>query len=297
MKDPYEILGVPRGASTDELQKAYRKLAKKLHPDLNPGDKTAEERFKQVAGAYDLLSDPDKRRRFDAGEIDASGAERPRERYYRDYASAAANGSPYENPSGFADFAQNDDFLAELLRRQARQAPGADVHYRLAVDFLDAINGANRRLTLPDGGSIDVNIPPGVREGQVLRLRGKGAPSRGDGPPGDALVEIEVKPHRYFTLQGDDILLDLPVTIQEAALGGSVRVPTPSGSVMMTIPKGSNSGTTLRLKGKGAARRGGGNGDQLVKLKVMLPSEPNAELNAFLSKWAPGPNDNPRRDM
>jgi len=300
VKDPYEILGVARGASADELQKAYRKLAKKLHPDLNPGDKTAEERFKQVAGAYDLLSDPEKRRRFDAGEIDALGAERPRERYYRDYASAAASGSPYENPSGFADFAQNDDFLAELLRRQARQArqaPGADVHYRLAVDFLDAINGANRRLTLPDGGSIDVNIPPGVREGQVLRLRGKGAPSRGEGPPGDALVEIEVKPHRHFTLQGDDILLDLPVTIQEAALGGSVRVPTPSGSVMMTIPKGSNSGTTLRLKGKGAARRGGGNGDQLVKLKVMLPSEPNAELNAFLSKWAPGPNDNPRRDM
>ena len=304
MKDPYETLGVVRGASADEIQKAYRKLAKKLHPDLNPGNKDAEARFKDVAGAYDLLSDPEKRRRFDGGEIDASGAERPRQRYYRDYAPEGFAGAPYENPSGFADFAETDDFLAELLRRrteQARNAPGTDLHYHLAVDFLDAINGASRRLTLPSGGSLDVTIPAGIREGQVLRLRGKGAPSRGNGPPGDALVEIAVLPHPFFTLEGDDIRLELPVTIKEAVLGGKVKVPTPSGSVMMNIPKNSNTGAVLRLKGKGAARRGGGHGggrgDELVTLKVVLPDKPDADLEEFLSKWSPGPDYDPRRNI
>lgn len=300
MKDPYEILGVVRSTSSDDIQKAYRKLAKKLHPDLNPGDKSAEAKFKEVAGAYDLLSDPEKRRRFDSGEIDASGSERPRERYYRDYASEAAGGNPYENTSGFADFAQTDDFLAELLRRQARQArraPGADMHYRLAIDFLDAVNGARQRLTLPDGGTIDVTIPPGVQDGQTLRLRGKGAASRGEGPPGDALVEISVRPHRFFVQHGDDIHVEVPVTLSEAVLGAKIKVPTPGGPVMVSVPKGSNTGTILRLKGKGMPVKGGGHGDQLVKLKLMLPAEPNADLEAFLRTWSPGAAYDPRRDM
>ena len=299
MKDPYETLGVAKSATAEDIRSAYRKLAKKLHPDLNPGDKSAEEKFKQVAGAYDLLSDTEKRRRFDAGEIDASGAERQHERYYKDYAEAAAGRRYQSASSGFDDFAQQDDFLAELLRRreqQARRAPGADRQYQLEVDFLDAVNGATRRITLPDGGSLDVTIPAGIEEGQVLRLRGKGAPSRGEGPPGDALVEIAIRPHRFFTREGDDILLELPITISEAVLGAKVKVPTTTGAVMATVPKGSNTGTTLRLKGKGAPKKGGGHGDELVKLKVMAPTAPDAELEKFLSGWTPG-NYDPRRDM
>ncbi|MBL8675201.1 MAG: J domain-containing protein [Rhodospirillales bacterium] len=298
MKDPYETLGVARDASADDIQKAYRRLAKKHHPDLNPGNKAAEDRFKEVSAANELLSDPDKRRRFDAGEIDASGAERPRPRYYKDFAAEAAEGHPYENRSGFADF-EGDDIFAELLRRQAqaaRRAPGMDLRFHLGVDFLDAVNGATRRVTLPDGGTLDVSIPAGIEQGQVLRLRGKGAPSRGEGPPGDALVEISVAPHRFFTRHGDDIRMELPVTLGEAVLGGRVEVPTPTGSVMMTIPKGSNTGAVLRLKGKGVARRGAP-GDLFVTLKVALPTAPDAELEAFLAGWKPVAGYDPRKEL
>jgi DnaJ-class molecular chaperone len=299
MKDPYEILGVAKTASADEIQKAYRKLAKKLHPDLNPGDKHAEEQFKEVSAANDLLSDPEKRRRYDAGEIDASGAEKapPHARYYRDYAGGA--GHPYESQSGFADFAESDDLIAELLRRsaeQARRRPGADLHYELQVDFLDAVNGATKTITLPGGGTLQVTIPPGVEDGQILRLRGKGAPSPGEGEPGDALVQIVVKPHRTFTREGDDIHVELPITVKEAALGGEVRAPTTTGSVMLKIPKRSNTGDVLRLRGKGVKKRDGA-GDELVKLKVMMPTEPEPELEAFLAGWKASPSYDPRKEM
>ncbi len=299
MKDPYEILGVAKTASADDIRKAYRKLAKKLHPDLNPGDKNAEEQFKEVSAANDLLSDPEKRRRYDAGEIDASGAEKapPHPRYYRDYAGGA--GHPYESQSGFADFAESDDLIAELLRRsaeQARRRPGADLHYELQVDFLDAVNGAAKTITLPGGGTLQVTIPPGVEDGQILRLRGKGAPSPGEGEPGDALVQIVVKPHRTFTREGDDIHVELPITLKEAALGGEVRAPTPTGSVMLKIPKRSNTGDVLRLRGKGVKKRNGA-GDELVKLKVMMPTEPEPELEAFLAGWKPAPTYDPRKEM
>ena len=299
MKDPYETLGVAKTASADEIRSAYRKLAKKLHPDLNPGDSQAEERFKEVAAANDLLSDPEKRRRFDAGEIDASGAERPppNARYYRDY--AAEGGHPYESHSAYGDFAQGDDLFAELLRRsaeQARRRPGADLHYELPIDFVDAVNGASKTISLPQGGTLNVTIPPGVEDGEILRLRGKGAPSRGEGPPGDALVQIVVRPHRYFTREGDDILLDLPITVKEAALGAEIRTPTTTGSVMLIIPKRSNTGDVLRL-GKGVKRPRGRAGDELVKLKVMMPTEPEPELEAFLTDWKPSRNYDPRKEM
>ncbi len=299
MRDPYEILGVAKTATADDIRKAYRKLAKKLHPDLNPGDKRAEEQFKEVAAANDLLSDPDKRRRFDAGEIDASGAEKapPNARYYRDY--AGESGHPYEAHGAYGDFAQGDDMFAELLRRaaeQARRRPGADLHYELQVEFLDAVNGATRTITLPGGGTLQVTIPPGVEDGQILRLRGKGAPSPGEGEPGDALVQIVVRPHRFFTREGDDILLDLPITIKEAALGAEVRAPTTTGSVMLRIPKRSNTGDMLRLRGKGVKKRAGA-GDELVKLKVMMPTEPEPELETFLANWTPASHYDPRKDL
>jgi DnaJ-class molecular chaperone len=294
--NPYDVLGVPSSASAAEIQKAYRKLAKKLHPDLNPGDKSAEDKFKEVAAAYDLLGDAEKRKRFDSGEIDASGAERPQHHFYRDFANAD-DGHPYASSSGFADFMDTDDAFAELLRRGQRARAnrrGEDLHYRLPIEFVESITGASKRITLPDGGTLDVKIPPGLIDGQVLRLKGKGAPGAGKGGPGDALIEVEVLPDRRFTRDGDNISLELPVSLSEAVLGGKIRVPTPTGDVTMSVPKGSNTGTTLRLKGKGAPRRGGGSGDELVKLKVVLPKSPDPELEAFVSNWTKGKEFNPR---
>ena len=301
MRDPYEILGVIKSASAGEIRSAYRKLAKKLHPDLNPGDKKSEEKFKEVSVAYELLSDNEKRAKFDAGVIDASGNEKPQQRqYYRDYAGANA-GAPganpnYESASGFSDMDGMGDVFAEMFARQAqarRNARGSDVQYRLTVSFLDAINGATQRLTLPDGSTIEVKFPAGINEGQVIRLRGKGQASQGSGGPGDALVEISISPHKFYTRVGDDLLVELPITIKEAALGGPVRVPTASGAVMLNVPAGSSSGAQLRLKGKGVA----GRGDLLVKLRVVLPKRPDQQLNDFLKNWEPSPDDDPRKEI
>jgi DnaJ-class molecular chaperone len=296
--DLYEVLGVKKDASQNDIQKAYRALAKRLHPDLNPGNKQAEERFKEVSAAYDVLGDEKKRARFDAGEIDASGAERPQQRqYYRDFADA---GSQYSSDEGFADFA-TDDILSQILRGQGRGGAvnmrGPDRHYQLELDFLGAVNGETRHITLPDGSALDVRIPAGTRDGQTLRLRGKGGPGLGKGGPGDAYVEVTVRPHRIFSRDGDDIRVELPISLSEAVLGGKVTVPTPTGSVTMTVPKWSNTGAVLRLKGKGVTRAGGGSGDELVSLKIVLPEKPDAELESFIAKWGGGGAYNPRQAM
>ena len=284
--DPYETLGVKKDASAEDIQKSYRALAKKLHPDLNPGNKKAEDEFKEVAAAYDLLSDSEKRARFDRGEIDASGAERPRQRFYRDFADSGGS-HPYTSDAGYADFADAGDLFGEIFGRAGRgnfRMRGPDAHYRLEVDFLDAINGAKRQITLPEGEALEVAIPPGTRDGQTLRLRGKGRPGIGGGATGDALIEITVRPHPLFSRKGDDIHLELSIPLDQAVLGGRVTVPTPSGPVTMTVPKWSNSGTVLRLKGKGAPHHGG-HGDAYVTLKVMLPDKPDGELEKLIAQW------------
>lgn len=303
-EDLYAALGVARTATAEEIRKAYRKIAKSSHPDLNPGDKAAEARFKAAQAAYDILGDAEKRGRYDRGEIDASGQERAQQQSWRRYADADPDthgAARYHSDAGYADFADLSDVFADLFERGGRgrtraggpgdgpgdgglRMRGPDRRYHLEVEFLDAARGATRRLSMPDGGTLDVTIPAGVADGTVLRLRGKGAPGIGGGPAGDALVELAVRPHPRFRREGDDVVLDLPVTIDEAALGGRVDVPTIGGTVRMTVPKGSNTGDVLRLKGKGVARTGGA-GDQRVVLRVVMPDTVDAELEAFLKTW------------
>lgn len=297
--DPYTLLGVKRDSSQKEIQSAYRRMAKKLHPDLNPGDKDAQTKFQELNAAYDILGDAAKRARFDRGEIDASGAEHPQRQYYRDFAQKGAGSQRYESASGFADFEGADDILSAFFSqtggREFRRR-GQDRRYRLEVDFLDAVNGATPRITLPDNSSLAVTIPPGTRDGQILRLAGKGDAGLEGGEPGDALIEIAVRPHAYFRRDGNDIRLDLPISLREAVLGGKITVPTPSGPVKASIPKGANTGKVLRLKGKGVPGRGGKRGDQLLTLQVMIPEPPDAELEAFIARW-PGAHYNPRQRM
>ena len=301
MSDPYETLGVARSASQDEIKAAYRKLAKKLHPDLNPGDAKVESRFKDVSAAYELLSDAEKRARFDRGEIDASGAETQRG-FYNAYAGSQ-EGAKYRARQGGPHMGGEDDMediLASMFGGGRRRGGGAgmtmrgqDVNYSLAVDFLDAARGATKRITLPEGGQLDVKIPAGIEDGASLRLTGMGGQGFNGGPQGDAYVTIQVRPHAVYRREGRDIHIDLPITVGEAVLGGRIAVPTIDGSVQMSVPKGSSTGKTLRLKGRGLPGKDS-RGDQFVHLQVVLPEQPDAALEEALKDWAQSHPYDPR---
>ncbi|RVU33842.1 J domain-containing protein [Hwanghaeella grinnelliae] len=303
MKDPYSVLGVPKDADAAQIKSAYRKLAKELHPDVNPGDSIVEQRFKEVTAAYNLLSDPEKKAKYDRGEIGADGTPN---RGYGGRQRAGAGGGGGFGGGGFGGFEAEDveDFFGDIFGRQRQRQRnrtvkmrGKDVNYTINVTFEEAALGVKRRLKLYDGSHVDVDIPPGTSDGQSLRLRGKGMPGMGGGEAGDAFVEIQVQPHKFFERDGNDIFLELPVTITEALLGARVRVPTIHGPVAVKIPAGSNTGTSLRLNGKGVGGRKGGPGDQYVQLKVMLPDKPDADLNDFVREWSAKGNYDVRKKL
>jgi DnaJ-class molecular chaperone len=304
MADPYSALGVAKTASEDDIRKAFRKLAKKHHPDLNPGNKEAEAKFKEISQANEILSDPEKRRRFDAGEIDASGQEMPPRGFYRDQAGGPA-GRKYQRAGGHEEFVDMGGIFSEMFgeRRGFGGAEGFDmgglpVTYTLSVPFLVAARGGKQRVGLPDGRTLDIDVPEGTTDGTTLRLKGQGMPGTKGQPPGDAYVEIRVQPHAFFEARDNDIHVEVPVTLREAVLGDRIKVPTVGGSVMLSVPAGSNTGTTLRLKGRGLLdRKSGQRGDQYVKLKVVLPDKPDDKLKAFLDSWEAGKTEDPRQAM
>jgi len=286
--DLYSILGVPRHASEDDIRRAFRSLAKANHPDLHPGNSAAAERFKKITAANEILGDPAKRRAYDAGEIDAKGEPR-RPAWSRPGSSARGRGRADANP--YEDVAFGNIF-SDVFGRGAGPrggfggaARGQDLRYSLEIDFLESINGVRKRVTLPEGGALDLSVPEGVVDGQILRLKGKGLAGQAGGEAGDALIEIKVRPHADFKRQGDDILVEVPITIDEAVLGGRIEVPTVTGRVQLTVPKATSSGKTFRLKGKGVKTKTGGHGDELVTVRIVMPQEIDDSLAYFFSEW------------
>jgi len=315
MSDLYSQLNVARGASEAEIKKAYRKLAKELHPDKNKDKPGATERFSKVTRAYDILTDKDKRAQYDRGEIDEEGNPRMPFGFGGGGAGPGGRSGGFRGPNGEpfdvgGEAADISDLFEGLFggagrrgggggpfsgfgRRPQRPQKGSDLGYRLEVPFEDAARLQGQRVTLGSGKTLDIKLPPGVEDGTKIRLGGQGQP--GPAGNGDAIVTINIKPHRFFRREGDNIRLDLPVSIDEAVLGGKVRVPTVDGPVMLSVPKGTNSGKVLRLKGKGFTGKKGARGDQLVTLMVEVPDD--AELAAFLEKWSGRGKSNPRASL
>lgn len=307
--DLYQRLGLKRGASEAEIKKAYRSMAKQLHPDRNKDKPDAAKRFAEVTHAYDLLSDKDKRAQYDRGEIDEDGNPKmPFGGGFGGYSRGSGGPQPGGGQQGFEQFNFGGDTadLSDLFEglfgrgqqqggggfggfRQRARPPqkGADIAYRLKVPFIDAVALSPQRITLSDGKTIDLKLPKGLEDGTKIRLAGKG--EEGPGGRGDALVTIEIAPHAFFRREGNDIRLDLPVTLKEAVLGGKVKVPTPEGPVMLTVPAGTTSGKVLRLKGRGFTGKDGKRGDQLVTVEIDVPAG-DAELQRFVEGWSGGGN-------
>ncbi len=291
MKNLYDVLGVQKGASDAEIKQAYRALAKKLHPDVNRGDAKISERFKEVSAAHAILGDKEKRTKYDRGEIDAAGND-----VHRGF-SGTGRGQGGFDPSHFGGM-RAEDLFKDIFGGMAGGAGprdtrsfktrGQDRSYKLTIRFLDAVRGETRRITLANGKTLDVKIAAGVEDGQQIRLKGQGEPGSGGGPNGDAIVEINIQPHKSFVRDGIDIHLDTPITLKEAVLGAKIAVPTIHGTVTVTIPAGSNTGQILRLKGKGinVGHDKKGAGDQLLRLEVMLPEVVDADLEKFIRKWS-----------
>jgi len=320
--DLYQRLGLKRGASEAEIKKAYRSLAKQLHPDRNKDNPDAAKRFAEITSAYDLLSDKDKRARYDRGELDEDGNPKmPFGSGFGGGGGGAYGGGPrpggpqgggFDGFQGFdqAGAADLSDLFEGLFggaaqqqgrrggggfggfRQRAQPQKGADIAYRLTVPFVDAVTLKPQRITLADGKTIDAKLPKGLEDGTRIRLTGKG--QQGPGGTGDGIITISIASHRFFTRDGNDVRLNLPVTLKEAVLGAKVKVPTPDGPVMMTIPKGSSSGRVLRIKGRGFTDKAGNRGDQLITVMIDIPSA-DSELEAFAERWSGG--GNPRASL
>jgi len=319
MRDPYEVLGVARNASEAEIKKAFRSLAKKHHPDTKGGDTASQKRFQEISAAYDIVGDKEKRAKYDAGQIDTQGNPRGFDPHAHGFegnpfgGAAGGGAGPGGGPGGFhftwtgrgdrpdpsAEGFRPEDLFADLLgglggRGRGRQPPragqapraGQDFEVETTVSFEEAANGGTRRIVLPNGEQIDVRIPRGLKDGQAIRLKGRGGAGHAGGPPGDVMIQVTVAPHPFFTRDGRDLKIDLPVSLKEAVLGGPVPVRTLSGSVSLSVPPGSNSGKVLRLKGKGIPAAGKEPaGDLYVRLIVTLPEGEDAELKAFAQRW------------
>ncbi len=303
-RNPYIVLGLSPTASDSDIRAAFRKLAKQYHPDRNPDDKKSEDKFKEVSGAFDVIGDPERRKKFDRGEIDEEGREKAHP--YGQWSNRQGPGGPSAGhtggafrggfdpggPGAGASFEDLSDIFSDLFgARGGRPNPGAkpqsrgrDVRYRLEVDFLDAALGAKKRVTMPDGRTLDLAVPAGLEDGQTLRLKGQG--EKGAGGAGDVYVDIKVLPHKRFERRGDDIHVELPISLKEAVLGGKITAPTIAGEVALTVPKNASSGTTLRLRGRGVAKgKSAPAGDQYVRLKIVLPEGGDKELENFIKSW------------
>ena len=311
MQDLYKVLGTSKTASDAEIKSAYRSLAKKYHPDLNPDDKAIEQKFKEISQAYNILGDAKKKQQYDRGEIDATGQQKnPFHSGYTHQGNPRGPASGGGPGDGF-DFGQEmdiGDIFSDLFggRRQGPRGgagggvpkrKGSDVKYECTVNFVEAAAGAKKRINLADGKSLNITIPPGTNDKQVLRLKGQGLPGKGGGPSGDANIEIRIEEHPMFTRKGYNVHLDLPITLLEAVEGTTLTVPTVTGKVKVRIPADSNTGTILRLKGKGIDDiKGLNRGDQLIRLQVTLPDETDKELRDFLRGWSKSKSYDPRKD-